>query len=388
MVMKKNLSFLLLVLLLALALTLVSCDIFGIGVAPETPGTTPETPGTTPDTPNDTPDNPLVDNHKHSYSKVVTDPTCTEQGYTTYTCDCDDSYVDNYVDAMGHNFGEWLTVKEPTTVEEGLEERTCACGETESNTLPKIAYSSEGLEFTLNDDGESYSVTGIGVCTDVDIVIPDTYQNLPVTSIGRNAFQNCTSITSITIPNSVTDILWYAFDGCTSIKDVYYMGGIEDWLSISSFMRIGAQPLEYGANLYFNNNLVTEIEIPDSFTSIPDGAFAGCTSLTSVIIPETVTVIEDLAFSRCTSLTNIIIPNSVTDIGGGAFSGCTSLISVTIGNSVKKTDVGVFAMCTSLTSICFNGTVEQWDAISFGGGWRLNVPATEVICSDGTVTLE
>ena len=231
-------------------------------------------------------------------------------------------------------------------------------------------------------------MTGIGVCTDADIVIPDTYKNLPVTSIGRNAFQNCTSITSITIPTSVTEIFWYAFDGCTSIKDVYYIGNIEGWLSISSFMRIGAQPLDYGANLYFNNNLVTEIEIPDSFTSIPEGVFAGCTSLTSVIIPETVTVIEDLVFSRCTSLATVTIPDSVTSVGLGAFSGCTSLTSVTIGSSVKNIEIGMFSMCTSLTSIYFNGTVEQLNAVLKGSSVWANVPATEIICSDGTVTLK
>lgn len=117
-------------------------------------------------------------------------------------------------------------------------------------------YPSEGLEFALNSDGQSYSVTGIGTCTDTEIVIPDTYEGLPVTSIGKQAFRDCSNLTSVVIGNSVTSIGDYAFQNCTSLTsvvigngvtsigieaflgcknllDVYYSGSKAEWTSIS-----------------------------------------------------------------------------------------------------------------------------------------------------------
>ncbi len=130
-----------------------------------------------------------------------------------------------------------------------------------------------------------------------------------VTSIGYDAFNGCTSLTSITIPNSVTSIGYNAFNGCTSL---------------------------------------TSITIPNSVTSIGSYAFNGCTSLTSITIPEGVTSIGSSAFYCCTSLTSITIPNSVTSIGYNAFNGCTSLTSITIPNSVTSIGYDAFDGCDSL----------------------------------------
>jgi hypothetical protein len=91
---------------------------------------------------------------------------------------------------------------------------------------------SQGLEFTLNSDRQSYSVSK-GTCTDTDIIIPATYEGLPVTKIGDSAFYNCKELTSISIPDSVTSIGDDAFEGCTSLKTVYYTGSSEEWGQIS-----------------------------------------------------------------------------------------------------------------------------------------------------------
>ena len=133
-----------------------------------------------------------------------------------------------------------------------------------------------------------------------------------VTSIGSDAFQGCTSLTSVTIPDSVTSIDYSAFFGCSSL---------------------------------------TSVTIPDGVTSIGEQAFSCCTSLTSVTIPNGVTSIGENAFNGCTSLTSVTLPNSVTSIGKSAFSGCTSLTSVTLPNSVTSIGDGAFASCTSLTGI-------------------------------------
>ena len=133
-----------------------------------------------------------------------------------------------------------------------------------------------------------------------------------VTSIGTNAFLNCSGLTSINIPNSVTSIGYWAFGGCSGL---------------------------------------TSITIPNSVNEIRDCAFCDCSGLTSITIPNSVTSIGEGAFARCSSLTSVNIPNSVTSIGNHAFEGCTGLTSVTIPNSVTWIGNGAFWNCTGLTSI-------------------------------------
>ena len=126
-------------------------------------------------------------------------------------------------------------------------------------------------------------------------------------------------------------------------------------------------------------------------------SFINCTNLSDVTIPASVTNIGNYAFRNCSKLTTITIPDSVTVIGNYAFANCTNLTSATIGDGTTSIGHRAFQDCTSLTSIVFEGSVEQWDAIikhsdTFVDGvaqvtWNLNVPATEVVCSDGVVSL-
>ena len=112
---------------------------------------------------------------------------------------------------------------------------------------------------------------------------------------------------------------------------------------------------------------LTSVTIPDSVTKIEDGAFADCTSLTSVTIPESVTEIESYTFSDCTCLTSVTIPNGVTVIGWGAFEGCTSLTSVTIPDSVTTIRDSAFLGCTSLTSVTIPDSVTTIGYDAFKG---------------------
>ena len=176
------------------------------------------------------------------------------------------------------------------------------------------------------------------------VVIPSsvTYNGTTysVTTIGSTAFYGCSSLTSVTIPNSVTNIEAQAFEGTNIYNDE------ANW--------------ENGV-LYINNCLIGVKKSISGAYAINEGtrliasyAFSGCSSLTSVTIPNSVTSIESHAFQGCSSLTSITIPNSVTSIGTYAFMYCSSLNSVTIGEGITDIEDDAFYECSSITSVVWN----------------------------------
>ncbi len=229
------------------------------------------------------------------------------------------------------------------------------------------------------------SVTSIGDnafwdCTGLtSITIPNS-----VTSIGENAFWGCTGLTSITIPNSVTSIGWNVFSGCTSLSSITIPNSVTS-IGAFAFDNVpnivyngtatgspwGAKSVNGYVDGYFVYADATKttllacyttatgaITIPNSVTSISN-AFRGCTGLTSITIPNSVTSIGSSAFSGCTGLTSITIPNSVTSIGFQAFQYCTGLTSITIPNSVTSIGYYAFSGCTGLTSITIPNSVTS-----------------------------
>ena len=222
-----------------------------------------------------------------------------------------------------------------------------------------------------------------------------------VTSIGEWAFDDCSSLTSITIPDSVTTIGHYAFNGCSSLTSVNIPDSVttignaafSDCSSLQEFN--GKFASEDGRCLIIDGILnsfapagLTEYTIPDSVTEIGTGAFYDCTSLTSVTIPDSVTTIGGSAFQNCNSLTSITIPNSVTTIEEWAFYGCSSLTSVTIPDSVTTIGHYAFCDCYSLTSVYCKATTppavtlnyaSEWDAFTANAsGRKIYVPMESV----------
>ena len=219
-------------------------------------------------------------------------------------------------------------------------------------------------------------------------------ENSQLESVGSYAFYDCSSLTSITIPSSVTSIGWGAFDDCSSLQDVYYNGAMEDWCKIA-FGGSSANPMEYAENFYMWNgseyDLITELEIPETVTSIGAYQFSGFENLTSITIPRSVTSIGSYAFYGCSSLTNITIPSSVTSIGSRAFEDCSRLTTVTFGENSQLESIGSYAFyncsslasitipssvtsigwsafygCSSLSEVYYGGTSEQWEEMSIG----------------------
>ena len=178
------------------------------------------------------------------------------------------------------------------------------------------------------------------------IVIPES-----VTSIGTQAFYNCSSVPSLTLNKNIKS---YSdqFYGCSSLTKVYYTGTIADWCDIT-FSNERANPLDYAKNLYINNTLVNELTIPSSVTSIGAYQFCSATCLTKVTLPYTITTIGKYAFVGCSNLESINLENTaLTKVNEGTFSGCSKLKAIEFPNSVTTIE-SAFPDFSSLRKVTF-----------------------------------
>ena len=203
------------------------------------------------------------------------------------------------------------------------------------------------------------------------------------TTIAVNAFNGCGSLTSITVPESVTVIGKSAFKGCSSLthitlpfvgeeKDgrnnshIGYVFGTSSYSNNDGYVPSGLKTIvvtggtEIGSYAFYGCENLTSILIPESITRIRGHAFYGCSNLTSISIPESVTSIGDYAFYGCSNLISITIPKNVTSIKKYVFGGCTSLTSITIPENVTSIGVGAFGGCNSLTEVVFEYSKARW----------------------------
>ena len=261
----------------------------------------------------------------------------------------------------------------------------------------------EFTSITIPDSVTSIGVYAFSGCAGLtSITIPDSVTSLGelafsnctgltsvtigngVTSISNQAFSGCSGLTSITIPDSVTSIGTDAFYKCEKLTNIYYTGDIAGWCGTSGHNYI----MSSSRTLYIGGKKVEgDLIIPDSVTSIGDGAFRGCKGLTSIsgsatnvstvatqAKPTSFTVnitsgtsIDNSAFSECSGLTSITIPDSVTSIGERAFFGCSKLMAITIPDNVTSIGDGVFRGCTSLASITIPDSVTSIGDLAFFG---------------------
>lgn len=261
--------------------------------------------------------------------------------------------------------------------------------------------------------------------TDTVVVIPSKINGVTVTTIGTDAFWGL-NITSVTIPDSVTEIGANAFAGCTNLTSVTYGGdwskltiqsgnpAVEDAVNAQLFdfaftpdntavivrykgtaadvtipSRYKGKPVTMIDHAAFYNSAVTSVTIPDSVTSIHDSAFAYCSSLTNISIPNSVTAIGSFAFEGCTKLESITLPSSLLTISEFLFYDCSQLTTIHIPDSVSSirqyafyncgkletiripvsvTSIGSYAFddCPSSMTVTYSGSKKQWDAITKG----------------------
>ena len=255
--------------------------------------------------------------------------------------------------------------------------------------LPAVARA----QFTYSTDGTNVTITGY-TGSGGDVTIPDTINDLPVTSIGGLTFYGCSSLTSVTIPDGVKSIGDWAFGWCVSLTNVMIGTNITSigyatFAYCTGLNRVyfqGNAPSSVGSYVFYDDNNASVYYLPGTTGWGP--YFGGCRALMLVppygcqvsngaiaiggytgsggaaTIPDTinglpVTGIADLAFSQCTSITTVTIPNSVTNIGIQAFWNCTSLASVTIPNSVTSIGNNAFYGCISLTNVTIPDSVAS-----------------------------
>ena len=173
-----------------------------------------------------------------------------------------------------------------------------------------------------------------------------------------------------TIPDSVTSIADGAFAGCKNLTSINIPNSVTS---------IGTSAFEHCSNL-------ESVVIGNSVTSIGKRAFAYCECLTSVVIPDSVTSIGNSAFYNCSNLTSIVIGDSVTSIGNDAFSNCFILESIVIPESVTSIGQYVFSHCHSFTSINYNGTVAEWNAVDKLDDWDYAIGDYTIYCTDGEIS--
>ena len=313
--------------------------------------------------------------HTEVIDKAV-EPTCTKTGLTggKHCLVCGVVIISqNTIPTVECVAGNWIIEKEATKSENGSQYKKCVfCGSRlEEEIIPFIG--STGLEYEVNSDGETCTITGIGNCKDTDVLVPCYINGYKVRYIGDSAFDQCHSLTSIVIPDSVISIGDDAFEDCTSLTNVVIGNGVTSigdyafyhCTSLTGIV-IGNSVTSIGDDAFYYCTSLTSRVIPDSVISIGDDAFYHCDSLTSIVIGDGVTIIDVGAFYNCKSLTSIVIPDSVISIGDYAFSWCTSLTSIVIPDSVTSIGEGAFYNCSSLTSVVIG------DSVTSIGNWAFS----------------
>ena len=333
--------------------------------------------------------------HNHSWVAA----TCTAAQYCA-TCG------EQGEGAKGHTWVDGADCYTPTICSVCNEPQGGARGhnfEDGKCTVCEAPQPSEGLTYKFNSTSNAYYVTGLGTCTDVDVILPDLYEGYPVICIDNYAFQNKKDIQSIYIPESILYIGGYAFSGCSGLTSITLPSQLQRITNKAFYNCTGLTSItlpgsiiDLGDCVFEKCTALTEAIISEGITSFGESTFYNCESLTTVVLPSTITAIERLAFYNCKALVSLVIPDGVTSIDENAFYGCDALTEITLPegllsianyafynckalasiilpNTLTSIGASAFDNCDSLTSIIIPASVTQIGAIAFYGCDQLSV---------------
>ena len=226
--------------------------------------------------------------------------------------------------------------------------------------------------------------------------LPDSLVSVTVTGgmFLCGAFDNCSQLKQITIPNTLTSLAPYMYRGCTGLDHIvvadvvteigdYALSGCIGLESISlpeSVQRIGSGAFSGCASL-------KEIKLPEDITQIASSTFQGCTSLTGIAIPENVESIDAEAFRGCSAMKNISLPANLTELGSGVFWDCTGLQQITLMSEITVINDYMFYGCTALEQVVMTGALTEIDSYAFAGCVKLeNISIPETVTKIGNYT--
>lgn len=213
-----------------------------------------------------------------------------------------------------------------------------------------IKFTDGNLIYTVNDDGESVTVSGKSrtpTHLNIESSISNKGKNYTVTEIGDQVFWGCNTLTEVTLPNTVKIIGYQAFCKCSNLTNVTIPEGVK----------------KIGQAAFYGCSQLTSITIPSTITNM-DTAFSGNTALSHVTLTNGISKISSNAFERCTGLTEVEIPASVDQICPFAFNGCTNLKRVLLEKNIKTINVNAFKDCTNLSDVKYNGYKTDWDRVT------------------------
>ena len=243
----------------------------------------------------------------------------------------------------------------------------------------------DNLKYEVTD-GTAKTVKVSGYVTEPEgiLEIPATVSyngtDYGVTGIGYLAFNRCSKLTEVTIPNSVDNLETYAFSFCSGLTKVTLLGSVTN-IGSSVFqsntslkqVTIGDGVTQIGENMFAYCTSLTEVTIPNSVTSIGNRAFQECNALTTVTIGENVTSIGEYAFWKC-SITEVVIPDNVTDIENAAFQGASALTRVTLGKSVSSIGDNAFNDCPNVAEMTVKAEVPPTLGLGALTGIDVSIP--------------
>ncbi len=318
--------------------------------------------------------------HAHSHVQVVTQPTCTEQGYTTYTCACGDTYKDDYINATGHEFTNYVSDNNATYDNDGTKTALCNHnGCSAKDTVTDVGSKLVSLyTITLNKTtfglsiGDRENIIPTILPSEGTQVVTWSTSKPNVATISENgtviAVAKGETLITASYEGAKATCIVEVFDGTeityklTADESYYYVAGfngesLRNLIIAREYNDLRVKAI--GAEAFKDNATLESVILPNSIEVIEQNAFSGCVNLKSITIENSVKEIMDGAFQGCTSLQNVTLSSNTISLGAYAFEGCCALENIELGNKLETMGEKAFANCTSLNNIEMPNTLSS-----------------------------